>query len=88
LITRNGLPVQVNDVDAKLVGKRGTLDLHYRIEWLRSGNEYSVGTGTWSIVRGTGVYAGLTGGGRQSATFRSSGPASFSSEGFVYRANR
>jgi hypothetical protein len=48
-----------------LTGKQGTLTLRGRAEWVNAGaGGCGVAFGTWSVVRGTGVYAGLTGGGR------------------------
>ena len=38
--------------------------IRYRSEWVEAGNGYHVATGTWKVVRGTGQYAGVTGGGR------------------------
>jgi hypothetical protein len=46
-------------------GDRGTPELGIRIEWVGAGNGYRVGTGTWKVVRGTGEYAELAGGGRR-----------------------
>jgi hypothetical protein len=84
-VTRDGLPIEVNDVSATFAGKRGSFVVHFRIEWRDSGNDYVVGTGTWDIVRGTGAYAHLAGGGEHSASWPPGGPASFRSEGFVFR---
>jgi hypothetical protein len=81
LITRNGLPLLVNDVDVTLSARGGSLDAHLRIEWLASGpTGHVVGTGTSTVEGGTGSYAGLSGGGRNSATWL----PSFDWEGFVY----
>jgi hypothetical protein len=33
-------------------------------EWVDAGNGYSVASGTWKVMRGTGQYAKITGGGR------------------------
>jgi hypothetical protein len=46
-------------------GKRGTLTIRERSEWVSVGNgDDRVAFGTWSVVRGTGQYAGVSGGGR------------------------
>jgi hypothetical protein len=42
-------------------GKHGSFVFRARIEHLQAGNGYHIGTGTWNIIRGTGVYAGITG---------------------------
>ena len=36
----------------------------HRTEYVDGGNGYHVGTGTWKVVRGTGQYAQIAGGGR------------------------
>jgi len=45
-------------------GKRGTLVLRSQFVWIEAGGPYNIATGTWKVVRGTGQYAGVTGGGR------------------------
>jgi hypothetical protein len=54
-----------------LTGKRGTLTIRDRNEWVglaRDGNgdgeNDGIGVGTWKVVRGTGQYAGIVGKGR------------------------
>ncbi len=47
-----------------LTGKRGTLVTRNQIEWLDVPTATPLFTGTWKVVRGTGDYAGLAGGGR------------------------
>jgi hypothetical protein len=66
-----------------LKGKDGTLTIRLQVDFVSAGNRYQVGAGTWSIVRGTGAYAGLTGGGR-SALVSPPGKFGFAQhEGFV-----
>ena len=51
-----------------LTGKRGTLTIQERSEWVDPGNVESgchIAFGTWKVVRGTGQYAGVSGGGRR-----------------------
>ena len=62
-ITRNGQRIQVNNPQMTLTGNRGTLVARNRIEWFDFPSGWLVTTGTWKVVRGTGDYAGLTGGG-------------------------
>ena len=45
-------------------GKRGTIVLRSQFTWIEAGGPYNIATGTWKVVRGTGQYAGVTGGGR------------------------
>jgi hypothetical protein len=55
----------------KLRGKRGALTIRERSEWVDVGSDVngdafpdSVALGTWKVVRGTGQYARIAGGGR------------------------
>lgn len=71
-VMRDGQKVTIYDGGvATLTGKRGTLTIRDRSEWVnlgndanRDGNEDSVAFGTWKVVRGTGQYAGIVGKGR------------------------
>src|SRR5262249_9293340 len=49
-LVRDGQSVLVNDPRATLKGKRGTLVLRFRIEWLDAGNAYEVGVSTWRVA--------------------------------------
>ena len=44
-------------------GRRGTLVFTTEQKWTDVGRGFGVATGTWKVVRGTGQYAGVTGGG-------------------------
>jgi hypothetical protein len=57
--------------------------IRYRDEYVNSGNGYNVGTGTWQVVRGTGQYAHITGGGRTGNVSLDRGPWSSRNEGFL-----
>ena len=64
VVIREGQRVAIYDrIVETLEGKRGTLTISSRIEYVDAGNGYHVGTGTWKVVRGTGQYAQVTGGG-------------------------
>ena len=54
-------------------GKRGTLVLRSQFTWIEAGGPYNIATGTWKVVRGTGQYAGVTGGGRSAQVGAPSG---------------
>src|SRR5262245_39923779 len=82
-LVREGQSVLVNDPRATLAGKRGTLVVRFRTEWLDAGNAYEVGVSTWRVVGGTGAYAGVTGGGRGASAWLPRGPVSFQAEGFL-----
>jgi len=62
-VTHDGERVEVDDPTLTLTGGQGTLVLKLRVEWVDAGNGYTVGTGTWKVVRGSGGYANLAGGG-------------------------
>ena len=54
-------------------GKRGTLVLRSQFTWIEAGGPFNIATGTWKVVRGTGQYAGVTGGGRSAQVGAPSG---------------
>jgi hypothetical protein len=82
-ITRDGQAIDINNPQLTLTGKRGTLVLRNRIGWVDIPDGWSVFTGTWRVVRGTGAYAGLSGGGRGAGAqlANSSGKSEF--DGFL-----
>jgi hypothetical protein len=72
-VMRDGQEVTIYDgAVTTLTGKRGTLTIRDRNEWVAVANENvpngdfrpGVGIGTWKVVRGTGQYAGIVGKGR------------------------
>ncbi|HEU0304181.1 MAG TPA: hypothetical protein VFR32_06330 [Gaiellaceae bacterium] len=70
-LMREGQEVTIYDATHTLVGKRGTLTIRERIEWVVVSNENTaygyppgVGLSTWKVVRGTGQYTRVSGGGR------------------------
>jgi len=63
VVIREGQRVEIYRLTFVLEGKRGTLTTQERNEWVDAGGPF-VGMGTWKVVRGTGQYAGVTGGGR------------------------
>jgi hypothetical protein len=85
VLMRRGQTIEVVDGAETLQGDRGTLELGFRIEWVGAGNGYRVGTGTWKVVRGTGDYAEIAGGGRRGDMWldRGRGPWSGRAEGFL-----
>ncbi len=72
-IVRNGLALTINDPQMTLTGKRGTLIARNQIEWVDLPDGWSSFTGTWKVIRGTGAYAGLVGGGREAAVSQPNG---------------
>lgn len=67
-----------------LKGKRGTLTTQERNDWLNTGGPY-VAIGTWKVVRGTGQYARVRGGGRDAGAGLDQGNGDWYSaqEGFL-----
>jgi hypothetical protein len=71
-VMRDGQKVTIYDGGvATLTGKRGTLTIRTRNEWVDfardangDGQNDGIGIGTWKVVRGTGQYAGIVGKGR------------------------
>lgn len=81
---REGQRVAIYDsIVETLKGKRGSLVIRSRLEYVDAGNGYHVGTGTWKVVRGTGQYAQITGGGRRGDVYLDRGPWSGRNEGFL-----
>jgi hypothetical protein len=60
-IRQDGQQLDVDNPLATFVGKHGTLVWRERITWVDLANGYSIATGTWRIVRGTGAYQHATG---------------------------
>jgi hypothetical protein len=71
-VMREGQSVQIYRNTYTLKGKRGSLTIRERNEWVDVSNENApgfdfrpgVGIGTWNVVGGTGAYAKIIGGGR------------------------
>jgi len=64
-VMRDGQEVTIFDGALwTLTGKRGTLTIRDRNEWVAVGNDDGVAVGNWKVVRGTGQYAGIVGKGR------------------------
>jgi hypothetical protein len=82
-VMREGQRVEIYVGVGTLKGKLGSLVIRLRTEYVDGGNGYHVGTGTWKVVRGTGQYAQITGGGRSGTVWLDRGPWSSRSEGFL-----
>jgi hypothetical protein len=63
-VVRAGESLDVNDPHLTFNGAHGTLRLRNRIEWVDLPDGWSIFTGTWKAVGGTGAYASLSGSGR------------------------
>jgi len=73
VVRRGGQIVRLWDWTTTLKGKRGTLVIRQLEEHVPVGNGYSVFIGTWKVLRGTGQYANLTGGGRELGVINAQG---------------
>jgi hypothetical protein len=85
IVMRDGQRVSIYEGTSTLKGKLGSLVIRYRDEYVEAGNGYHVGTGTWKVVRGTGQYAQVTGGGRTGNVWLDRGPWSSREEGVLTR---
>lgn len=70
-VMRNGQAITIYNARWTFTGKRGTLTIRERSEWVDiagdandDGAPDGVAFGTWKVVRGTGQYVKLAGGGR------------------------
>jgi hypothetical protein len=86
-ITRDGLRIQIGSGTDNLSGAHGSFRLTGQIEHVPIDGGYYVDTGTWSLSAGTGVYAGLGGGGRYAAVVLPSNRILLRAEGFVRTAS-
>jgi hypothetical protein len=83
-VVRDGQAIGVsNGPLMTLVGKHGTLEAKNRMEWLAVPGGYLLFTGTWKVVRGTGAYAGLAGGGRVAGITLPGGETKWRREGVI-----
>ena len=72
IVMRDGQRIDIFRNTYTVTGKRGTMSIRERTEFVNVSNEKvpgfdftpGVGIGTWKVVGGTGAYAKITGGGR------------------------
>jgi hypothetical protein len=82
-VTRDGLTHEIDDPQLTLIGKRGTLVLRNRIEFFDIFDGWTATTATWKVVRGTGDYAGFSGGGSGAGVELANGNAKTLFQGFL-----
>ena len=80
---RDGQAIDINNPQMTLTGKRGTLVARNQIGFVDLPDGWAVFTGTWKVISGTGVYAGLSGGGRGAGVQLPNGNERSQFEGFV-----
>ena len=83
VVMRKGQRISIYDDVVTLKGKRGSLVIRYRSEFVDAGNGYNVSTNHWKVVRGTGQYAQVTGGGRGGSVVLARGAWSSRDEGIL-----
>jgi hypothetical protein len=69
VVMREGQEVSIVDEVSTFKGKRGSFVTRYHAEWVDAGNGYHVASATWKVMRGTGQYAKITGGGRAASVW-------------------
>jgi hypothetical protein len=82
-VMRDGQEVEIWNSVSTYKGKLGSLVIRHRTEYVSGGNGYHLGTGTWKVVRGTGQYAQIAGGGQSGTVWLDRGPWSYRDEGFI-----
>ena len=82
-IMRDGQAIDINDPRWTLTGKLGTIVGRNQIGFVDLPDGWAVFTGTWKVIRGTGAYAGLSGGGRVAGVSLANGSTKAQFEGFL-----
>jgi hypothetical protein len=80
---RNGQSVDINNPQMTLTGKLGTIVARNVIGFVDIPDSWSVFTGTWKVIRGTGAYAGLAGGGGGAGVMLADGKTKAQFEGYL-----
>jgi hypothetical protein len=80
---RLGRRVVVYDAVSTLTGKRGSIVIGERVEWVDDGAGAHPGQGVWDVLHGTGQYAWLAGGGRSGIVWSDRGPWSSRYDGVL-----
>lgn len=82
-ITRNGQSIEIDNPEVTFISNRGTMVIRQLIDWLDLPDGYAISTGTWRVVRGTGAYAGLSGGGGHAGIQLRDGSFKWQDEGLL-----
>ena len=80
---RNGESIDRNNPRMTLTGKQGTLVARNLIDFVDLPDSWAIFTGTWTVVRGSGTYAGLAGGGRGAGVSLADGESKAQFEGYL-----
>jgi len=82
-IMRDGQAIDINNPRWTLTGRLGTIEGRNQIGWVDVPDGWAVFTGTWKVIRGTGAYAGLSGGGRVAGVQLANGNTKVQFQGFL-----
>jgi len=82
-VVRDGEDIDINDPQMTLTGKLGSLVARNEIGYADVTSRWAIFTGTWKVIRGTGQYAGLAGGGRGAGISFPTGITKARFEGFL-----
>ena len=82
-IMRDGQAIDINDPKWTFTGKLGTIVGRNTMGYVDLPDGWAVFTGTWKVIRGTGAYAGLAGGGRVAGVALANGSTKAQFEGFL-----
>ena len=82
-IMRDGQAIDINDPRWTFTGKLGTIEGRNQIGFVDLPDGWAVFTGTWKVIRATGAYAGLSGGGRVAGVPPANGNTKAQFEGFL-----
>ena len=85
VVVRHGQRIEVDDTVGRFEGSQGSLVARFHIEWTSAGNDFTAGSGRWTLVGGTGEYAGLRGGGRSGHVWLPGGKITLRAEGVLRR---
>ena len=80
---RDGESIEINNPRMTLTGKQGTLVAQNVIGFVDLPKGWAVFTGTWKVIRGSGAYAGLAGGGRGAGVSPANGDNTAQFEGYL-----
>ena len=80
---KNGQEVDIDNPQMTLIGKHGTIVTRNLIGYVDVPDGWAVFTGSWKVIRATGAYAGLTGGGGAAGVALSNGTTKAQFEGFL-----
>ena len=80
---RDGQAIDINDPQWTFTGKLGTIEGRNRVGFVDLPDGWAVFTGTWKVIRATGAYAGLSGGGRVAGVSPANGNTRAQFEGFL-----